>query len=467
MFDKLKESCGVFGVYGHPEAANITYLGLYGLQHRGQESAGIVSSDGESMYTEVGMGLVGDVFDDKTIERLPGHMAVGHNRYSTSGTSTQRNAQPIVADYAHGSLALAHNGNLVNAGILREELEQDGAIFSSETDSEVMLHLIARSETGSLLDSTVDALRKVRGAYSLVMMTKKELVGVRDPHGFRPLIIGKVDEALVLASETCVLDLIEGEFVREVKPGEIVVINEDGLKSYSPFATVPLQHCIFEFIYFARPDSELCGMGVNEVRFELGRQLAREAPVDADLVTPVPDSGMFAAMGFAEESGIPYKMGLIRSHYVGRTFIEPGRSIRHFGVKLKLSAVKRVIKGKRVVVVDDSIVRGVTSRKLVELIRNGGAKEVHMRISSPPIKYSCFYGIDTPTRSELIASTQNMDEIAAFLTADSVRYISLDGMLSTVTPNEKDYCCACFTGDYLVEKIHEDTDQLRLFEREL
>lgn len=467
MFGKLKEYCGVFGIYGHLEAANITYLGLYGLQHRGQESAGIVSSDGQSLFSEVGMGLVAEVFNEKTLSRLPGHIAIGHNRYSTYGTSLIKNAQPIMVDYAQGSLALAHNGNLVNARVLRDELEEDGAIFSSGTDSEVILHLIARSEPRFLPDKVVDALYRLKGAYSLVLMDKQELVGVRDPYGFRPLIVGKLRDAFVLASESCVLDLIEAEYVREVQPGEIVVINEQGISSYRPFPPIVPKHCIFEFIYFARPDSLLFGKTVNAVRMELGKQLAREIPVEADLVIPVPDSGMFAAMGYAEESGIPFKMGLIRSHYVGRTFIEPTRSIRHFGVKLKLNAVRDVIEGKRVVVVDDSIVRGVTSRKLVQLLRSGGAKEVHMRLSSPPIKYSCFYGIDTPTREELIASSKSLEEIREFLTADSLQYLSLEGLLGAVAPDQEHYCTACFTGNYPVEEIWHDVDQLKLFEREL
>lgn len=467
MFHSMKEQCGVFGIYDHPEAANITYLGLYGLQHRGQESAGIISSDGQSLHAEVGMGLVAEVFNEKKLQNLPGRMAIGHNRYSTYGTSLLKNAQPIVVDYAHGSLALAHNGNLVNARVLREELEEEGAIFRSGTDSEVIIHLIARSEAGRLLDRVMNALYKVKGSYSLVLMNNRELVGVRDPHGFRPLIIGKLKDAFVLASETCVLELIEGEYVREVEPGEIVVINQEGIKSYKPFPPVTPQRCIFEFIYFARPDSLLFGKRVNSVRIELGRQLAREAPAAADLVTPVPDSGMFAAMGYAEETGMPFKMGLIRSHYVGRTFIEPAQSIRHFGVKLKLSAVRGVIEGKRVVVVDDSIVRGVTSRKLVQLVRSGGAREVHMRISSPPITHSCFYGIDTPTREELIASSKSLDEITTFLTADSLQYLSLEGLLGAVAPHQEHFCCACFTGQYPVEDIWEDVDQLRLFQREL
>jgi amidophosphoribosyltransferase len=467
MAHDKKEYCGVFGIYGHPEAANMAYLGLYGLQHRGQESAGIVSSDGQSLHPEVGMGLVSEVFDEETLLRLPGHMAIGHNRYSTYGTSMLKNAQPILVDYARGSLALAHNGNLINARTLREELEGGGAIFRSDTDSEVMIHLIARSESESLLDRVVEAFNRVKGAYSVVLMNQDQIVGVRDPYGFRPLILGKLGDAYVLASETCVLDLIEGQYIREVQPGEIVVINEDGIKSYSPFPPTTPKHCIFEFIYFARPDSIIFGKSVETVRIELGKQLARESPVEADLVTPVPDSGMFAAMGFAEESGIPFKMGFIRSHYVGRTFIEPARSIRHFGVKLKLSAVKGVIKGRRVVVVDDSIVRGTTSRKLVQLLRDGGAKEVHMRISSPPITHSCYYGIDTPTREELIASSKSLDEITDFLTADSLRYLSLEGLLNAVAPHQEHFCCACFTGKYPVEEDWKDVDQLRLFEREL
>lgn len=464
MADDFGEKCGLFGVSQHPEAAKLTYLGLYALQHRGQESSGIVSSDGHTLYVEVGMGLVADVFNERRLARLPGTMAIGHNRYSTTGSSLLRNAQPIVISYAGGSLALAHNGNLVNAVEIRQELEQQGAIFRSTTDTEVLVHLIARSSESRLADQVVDALHRVRGAYSLLLMTEKEMIGVRDPFGFRPLVLGQLDMAtFVLASETCALDLIGAEYVREVAPGEMVVIDEQGVKFFHPFPQTRQAFCIFEFIYFARPDSIVFEKNVYPIRKALGKQLAREAYVEADVVIPVPDSGVPAALGYAEEAGIPFEMGLIRNHYVGRTFIEPQQAIRHFGAKVKLNPVKHFLQGKRVVVVDDSIVRGTTGQKIVTMLKNAGAKEVHVRISSPPSISPCFYGIDTPSKRELIAANQSLEDIRLFLGADSLAYLSLKGLLQTVAPDGHRFCTACFTGDYPERPPSEELLQLELF----
>ncbi len=415
MFDKLHEECGVFGIFGHPDAANLTYLGLYSLQHRGQESAGIVSSDGKQLFGEKSMGLVADIFDEERIKKLPGHMAIGHNRYSTTGDSVAINIQPILVNFALGGLAVAHNGNLVNAGILKDELEAYGSIFQSTMDTEVIIHLIAQSRMATLHERIVDALSHVQGSYSLLLITEHEMIAVRDPHGFRPFSLAELDGAYVVASETCAFDLIEATYIRDIAPGEMVVINSSGLTSSFPFKTAEPSHCIFEFIYFARPDSMVFGQNVYTIRKAFGRQLARETGVEADVVIAVPDSGVPAALGYSEESGIPFDFGLIRNHYVGRTFIEPRQTIRHFGVKIKLNPVKDALKGKRVVVVDDSIVRGTTSKKIIKMIRNAGAAEVHMRISSPPTSYPCFYGIDTPTRQELIASTHSIEEIGSIL----------------------------------------------------
>jgi amidophosphoribosyltransferase len=464
MADELGEKCGIFGVYQHPEAGKLTYLGLYALQHRGQESSGIVSSDGKTLHAEVGMGLVADVFNERRLSRLPGAMAIGHNRYSTSGSSLLRNAQPLIISYAGGSLALAHNGNLVNAGEIRKELEQQGAIFRSTTDTEVIVHLIARSPESSLADRVVDALHRVRGAYSLLLMTETELIGVRDSFGFRPLVLGRLgEETYILASETCALDLIGAEYVREIAPGEMVVIRDGGVEFFRPFPETRHAFCIFEFIYFARPDSIVFEKNVYPIRKTLGKQLAREAYVEADVVIPVPDSGVPAALGYAEEAGIPFEMGLIRNHYVGRTFIEPQQAIRHFGVKVKLNPVKHFLQGKRVVVVDDSIVRGTTGQKIVTMLRNAGAKEVHVRISSPPSISPCFYGIDTPSKRELIAANQSVEEIRSFLGADSLAYLSLQGLLQTVAPDDHQFCTACFTGDYPERPPSEELLQLELF----
>src|SRR5437762_10104123 len=430
--DKLKEECGVFGIFGHPEAANMTYLGLYALQHRGQESAGIAASDGEQVRISREMGYVADVFDSRTLSELPGSIAIGHVRYSTAGESKLANAQPIMIDCAHGQMAIGHNGNLVNARELREELVQQGSIFQSSSDTEVIAHLYARSKKLLAEDAIVESVSQVQGAFSLVILTRDRLIAVRDPHGFRPLALGRLDDAYVVASETCAMDLIGATYMRDVEPGEVLVVSAAGARSIRPFAPAPLAHCIFEHVYFARPDSYVFGRSVNEVRTELGRVLAREQPVGADVVVPVPDSGVCAAMGFAEQACMPLRRGLIRSHYVGRTFIQPQQSIRHFGVKVKLNPVRSILDGKRVILVDDSIVRGTTSRKIVRMVRAAGAKEVHVRISCPPTISPCFYGVDTPRREDLIAATHTVDQIREFLEADSVAYLSLEGLLSAV-----------------------------------
>ena len=460
--DKLKEECGVFGIFGHPEAANLTYLGLYALQHRGQESAGIAASDGEEVRISKSMGYVADAFSEKTLEKLPGRIAMGHVRYSTAGDSKIDNAQPILIDCAHGQIAIGHNGNLVNASDLKEELVRRGSIFQTTTDTEVILHLYARSRAATSDDAIVDAMSHVQGAFSLVLITKDRLIAVRDPHGFRPLAVGKLGDAWVLCSETCALDLIGATYVRDVEPGELVIINAAGLKSIKPFPPAPLSHCIFEHVYFARPDSYVFGKSVNEVRTELGRILAREQPIAADVVVPVPDSGVCAAMGFADESGVPLRMGLIRNHYVGRTFIQPQQSIRHFGVKVKLNPVRSILEGKRVILVDDSIVRGTTSRKIVRMVRAAGAKEVHVRISCPPTISPCFYGVDTPSKSELIAATHSLEEIRDFLEADSLGYLSLEGLLTAVGNERQSYCRSCYTGIYPVEFPRDEATYLQL-----
>ena len=462
--DKFHDECGLFGVWNHREAANLTYLGLYALQHRGQESAGIAATDGMSLHTEKAMGWVADVFSTERLRRLPGHRAIGHVRYSTAGSSRLRNAQPITANTVHGPIAIAHNGNLTNAEALRREMERDGAIFQSSSDTEVILHLLARSPAGPLEDQLPYALRQVTGAYSLLILTPEAMYAVRDPSGFRPLTIARLEDAWVVASETCALDLIEAKAERDVEPGEIVIIGKDGLRSMRPFPPAERLQCVFEYVYFARPDSVLWGRNVHTVRKALGRELAREYPVEADVVIPVPDSGTSAALGFSEESGIHYEMGLIRNHYVGRTFIEPQQGIRHFGVKVKLNPMREMLEGRRVVVIDDSIVRGTTSRKIVRMIRSAGAAEVHMRISSPPIQWPCYYGIDTPTRKELIGASHNVEEIRRYLGADSLGYLSLDGMLKATGSEPANFCHACFTGQYRVGIAPEATPQLRLFD---
>ena len=462
MIDKFKDECGVFGIFGHPEASNLTYLGLYALQHRGQESAGIAASDRGLIRHHKAMGYVNEAFNSDTLAKLPGTLAVGHVRYSTAGESLVANAHPIVVDSIHGQLAVCHNGNLVNAGELRDALVRCGAIFQTNSDTEVVVHLFARSQSDGVEAAIVDAISQVRGAFSFVMMTKDRVIGVRDPHGFRPLAIGRLGDAWVICSETCALDLIGATYVRDVEAGEVVIASAAGLKSIKPFASAPQSQCVFEHVYFARPDSYVFGESVNEVRTQLGRTLAREAPADADVVVPIPDSGVCAAIGYAEASGIPMRMGLIRNHYVGRTFIEPQQSIRHFGVRVKLNPVRSILEGRRVVLVDDSIVRGTTSRKIVRMVRNAGAKEVHMRISCPPTISPCFYGVDTPRRSELIAATHTLDEIRKYLDADSVSYLSLDGLTSAVRGGRSRYCTSCYTGVYPVAFPRDETAYLQL-----
>ncbi len=454
-WDKLGEECGIFGIAAHAEAARLAYLGLYALQHRGQESAGIVSSDGRKLYPRKGMGHVAEVFSAPGLESLRGHSAIGHVRYSTAGDSELSNAQPILIDSWRGPLALAHNGNLVNAAQLKRELERDGAIFHSSSDSEVILHLLCRSKRRTTLESLVEALRIVQGAYSLLVLTPDCLIVARDPHGFRPLSIGRLGGRYVFGSETCAFDLIEAEYVRDVEPGEILLVQEDSLSSEFPLPKEKPAQCIFEHVYFARPDSTVFGRTVNSSRRLLGKNLAREHPVEADVVVPVPDSGVVAAVGYAQESGIPLEFGLIRNHYVGRTFIEPRQSIRNFGVKVKLNPVREILAGRRVVLVDDSIVRGTTSRKIVHIIRSAGAAEIHLRITSPPIIGPCYYGIDTPTRRELIGSYKSVEEIRRFIEADSLGYLSLEEMKRSVGEGER-YCTACFTDQYPTDVGREE-----------
>jgi len=463
--DKFHDECAVFGVYGHKEAANLTYLGLYALQHRGQESSGIVSNDGTQFHQEKAMGLVAEIFTKDRLKRLPGRSAIGHNRYSTAGSSDLKNAQPLVVNFAFGNLALAHNGNLINAQMLRNELEAYGAIFQSTTDSEVIVHLIAQSRQSLLLNRVIDALNQVRGAFSITLLTDQGLIAARDPYGFRPLCLGRIKDAWVVASETCAFDLIGAETVRDVEPGELILAEEGGLRSFYPFSKAKPAMCVFEHIYFARPDSRIYGHNVYATRKALGRQLAKEAYVAADIVIPVPDSGVPAALGYSEGSNIPFESGLIRNHYVGRTFIEPEQRIRHFGVKVKLNAVREILDGKRVIVIDDSIVRGTTSRKIVKMIRHAGAKEVHMRISSPPVISPCFYGIDTPTKKELIGATHRIEEIRKYITADSLAYLSLEGMLAAAPGPGERYCNACFTENYPIPFTKAEEMQLGLFDR--
>lgn len=456
--DKPHEECGVFGVWNVPDAAAVTALGLHALQHRGQESTGIVSHDGTRFHSHRAMGLVGDNFGDaRVIESLPGHTAIGHNRYATTGNTVLRNVQPLYADFEFGGFAVSHNGNLTNAHVLRRALVRRGCLFQSTTDSEVFVHLIAISLYSTVVDRLIDALKQVIGAYSLVALSDEALMGVRDPRGVRPLILGRIGAegtgGWVLASETCALDIVGADFIRDVEPGEIVIINDHGVRSIKPFSKAPERFCVFEYIYFARPDSVMEGLAVYNARKQIGMELSRESGVPADVIVPVPDSGVPAAMGYAAESGIPFELGIIRNHYVGRTFIEPTDHIRHLGVKLKHSANRPVLEGKRVVLVDDSIVRGTTSRKIVEMVRAAGAREVHMRISSPPTTHSCFYGIDTPERSKLLASNHSIEEMAGLIGVDSLAFISIDGLYRALGKQGRDpamphYCDACFTGDY-------------------
>lgn len=440
--------CGIFGIFNHKHASNITYLGLHALQHRGQESAGIASTDGYGMQSHREMGLVSDIFNEEVLKRLKGHSAIGHVRYSTAGSSNLGNAQPLVVEYSKGNIAIAHNGNLTNAKVIKDELENYGSIFQSSTDTEAIIHLIALSHENTTLDRLISALRRVEGSYSLVVLTDKELIAVRDSYGFRPLVLGKLKDSFVISSETCAFDLIEARYLREIKPGEILCINKDGIKTFRPFKKISPKFCIFEYIYFARPDSYMFGRTVYSVRKALGKELAKDTHVDADMVIPIPDSGIGAAIGYAQEAGIPFELGLIRNHYVGRTFIEPEESIRHFGVKLKLNAIHDIVKGKKIVVVDDSVVRATTGRKIIKMLRQYGAKEIHFRVSSPPTMFPCFYGIDTPSRRELIASSHNVEEINTYMTSDTLEYLTIDGMKRALGNGKYTYCDACFSGTY-------------------
>jgi amidophosphoribosyltransferase len=463
--DKFKDECGVVAIHNHPEASTLAYLGLHALQHRGQESAGVVSSDERRLYTHKAMGLVADIFTEEVLARLPGRVAIGHTRYSTTGDSTLFNAQPITVDCNKGMIALAHNGNLVNAHFIRQKLEQQGSIFQTTSDTEVVVHLIAQSKEQTLPEAIADALTRIEGAFSLVLMTRDRVFAVRDPRGFRPLSMGRIPatqtekdgsrrDTIVFASETCAFDLIGANYERDVEPGEMIVVGPEGVSSrmYAPKA--PQSSCIFEHVYFARPDSNIFGRPVAVSREALGRQLAREAPVEADMIVPVPDSGVTAAMGYSAESGIPFRFGLIRNHYVGRTFIEPEQRVRDFGVKLKLNPVRSLLEGKRVIVIDDSIVRGTTSKKIVRMLRNAGAREVHFRISCPPTIAPCFYGVDTPSKKQLIGANMSVEEIRQFIGADSLSYLSLEGLkLACGEGEHTSYCTACYTGKYPTQWI--------------
>ena len=449
--DKLREECGVVAIYGHPEASKLAYLSLYALQHRGQESAGIAASNGEQLQLRKSMGLVSDIFTAEVLAELPGSLAIGHTRYSTAGASALLNAQPIMVECSKGKIALAHNGNLTNAQEIHAQLEQQGSIFQTNSDTEVIVHLIARSREETLPDAVADSLRRVEGAFSLVMVTPDRVFAARDPRGFRPLAMGRMEQTgtVVFASESCAFDLIGAKYEREVRPGELVIVGPEGVHSRFYSAQLPQSSCIFEHVYFSRPDSIIFGRAVQQTRDAMGRQLALESPVDADIVVPVPDSGVTAAMGYAQQSGIPIHFGLIRNHYVGRTFIEPEQRVRDFGVKLKLNPVRHVLEGKRVVLIDDSIVRGTTSQKIVRMVRDAGAKEVHMRISCPPTISPCFYGVDTPSKKQLIAANKSVDEIREYIDADSLAYLSLEGLRKAAGEgDEKFYCTACYTGKY-------------------
>ncbi len=460
--DHFHDECGVFGVFEHPEAANLTYLGLYAQQHRGQESAGIVSTDGHNFNSHRGVGLVADIFQKSTIKKLKGERCIGHVRYSTSGESGLRNCQPFSYEYAHGGIAMCHNGNIVNAPELRRELENTGSIFQSTSDTEVLIHLVARSRADTMRERLAEAVKRLNGGFSLLVLVEKRLVGVRDKHGLRPLVLGKLGDAWVLSSETCAFDLVGATYVRDVEPGEMVIIEENSIESIKLFDKPEPRFCVFEYVYFARPDSTLEGINVYQARYRIGEELAREAPVDADIVVPVPDSGTPPAMGYAEAAGLPFQMGLIRNHYIGRTFIEPKQSIRNFGVKLKLNPNRELIEGKRVVLVDDSIVRGTTSRKLVEMVRRAGAKEVHLRISSPPTKHSCYYGIDTPDEDQLMANKMDPAEMCQALDADSLAFVSFDGLYRAVGKPRSVHCDACFSGNYPVSIETPSSPQLSL-----
>jgi amidophosphoribosyltransferase len=460
--DHLKEECGVFGIFGHPDAAAHTALGLHALQHRGQEAAGIVSFDGQQFNAHRGLGHVGENFSSEAVMRkLNGHSAIGHVRYATTGDTILRNVQPLFAELDSGGFAIAHNGNLTNGYKLRRELVRRGSLFQSTTDTEVITHLVATSERGSLIDRIIDALRQVEGAYSLVGLSETAVIGVRDPFGVRPLVLGRIGASPILTSETCALDIIGAEFVRDVEPGELIVLDSSGVHSLRPFPNAQRRFCIFEYIYFARPDSVVEGTSVYDARKRIGAELARESHVPADVVIPVPDSGVPAALGYSQEADVPFELGIIRSHYVGRTFIEPTDHIRHLGVKLKHNANRAKIQGKRVILVDDSIVRGTTSKKIVEMVRAAGAREVHFRISSPPTTHSCFYGIDTPERTELLAARHSVEEMAKIIGVDSLAFISIDGLYRAMGEAKRDparprFCDACFTGDYPIALTDHD-----------
>lgn len=463
MYDKFNDECGIFGIYGHDDASAHVALGLHALQHRGQEAAGIVSTDAKQFYSHRALGLVGDHFNSAdVIHRLKGMAAIGHNRYSTTGETLLRNVQPLFAEFSFGGFSLAHNGNLTNAYTLRRELIHRGAIFQSTSDTEVIVHLIATSQAGTVEDRVIDALRKVQGAYSLVALTRSSLIGVRDPRGVRPLVLGKVGDAHVLASESCALDITGGDYIREVEPGEMVIIDANGLRSHHPFPAQSKRFCIFEYVYFARPDSFVEEKNVYQARKRIGMELAIENPVDADVVVPVPDSGVPASIGYAEASGIPFDLGIIRNHYVGRTFIEPTDQVRHLGVKLKHNANASMLDGKRVILVDDSIVRGTTSKKIVSMVREAGAKEVHMRIASPPTTHSCFYGVDTPDREQLLAANYSVEEMGKLIEADSLAFVSMDGLYRAMHEPGRDadkpqYCDACFSGEYPIPLTDHDS----------
>jgi amidophosphoribosyltransferase len=447
-----KHYCGVFGIFGHPNAAELTYYGLYALQHRGQESAGIVTCDGREFHKHHGMGLVSQIFNGSALQPLIGPMAVGHTRYSTTGSSHLRNAQPLTVDCKRGQIAVAHNGNLTNAAQLRDELEAKGLIFQTTVDSEIILMLLAQPSLGGQDNNLVQTIRRIEGAYSLVIMTEREMIGVRDPHGFRPLCLGQVDGAWVLASESCALDLIHAKFVRDVEPGEVVIISQNGVRSIQAFPEQERRaFCMFEYVYFARPDSTIGGRNVYKVRVEMGRQLARENPVEADIVVPVPDSGNYAALGYSEEAKIPFEMAFIRNHYVGRSFLQPSQLIRDFNVRVKLNLIPELVKGKRVVIVDDSIVRGTTCKTRVNTLKEAGAKEVHVRVSCPPHMHPCVYGIDFPDRKKLMAANHSIDEIRKYLNADSLAYLSQEGMVRATGLSKDSFCMACYDGDYPVE----------------
>jgi amidophosphoribosyltransferase len=457
--------CGVVGIFGHREASTLAYLSLYALQHRGQESAGIVSTDGDTLIRHAGMGLVADVFSRDVLSSLPGNAAIGHVRYSTAGDSHRSNAQPFLLRHHRGPIAIAHNGNLVNAALIREELEAGGSIFQTTSDTEVVLHLAARTPVADIVDALAESLRQLRGAYSLVAVVPGRLIAARDPLGFRPLSVGRVDGAWVIVSETCAFDLLGAEYVRDVERGEVVVADVGGLHSFKPFKEDRPAPCLFEHVYFARPDSRVFGESVQAVRKRLGEQLWEEHPADAEVVTPVPDSGMYAAMGYARAAGLPFEMGLVRNHYIGRTFIEPSQQIRNFGVRVKLNPVREILAGRRVALIDDSIVRGTTSRKIVQLCRDAGAKEVHVRISSPPTRSPCRYGIDTPLPEELVAARHGVEEIRDFVGADSLGYLSLGGMLRAAEKDGSDVCTACWTNEQPVKLPRADTRQLGLFDK--